>query len=247
MTGSIQHLLQARKFDAGIVTLLYTLDCSRIGEAVFHFTPGLINGAIIRYQGIDYQPFPIQMTGWELTSQGTQPRPKVAVSNVGGRIVDVIARADSLVGSTLRRTRTFTKFLDNGDSPDPDAHWPVQSFIVDRKSQHNKMVVEWELANPLDARNIKIPGRTCLKNSCDNHYRQWVTNQDGSNGRFVYDTTPTRQICPYSDPSRFYTLNQAVTTDASKDACDKRLSSCRLRFGQRSTLPFTGFPGMRKL
>jgi lambda family phage minor tail protein L len=36
--------------------------------------------------------------------------------------------------------------------------------------------------------------------------------------------------------------NDAATSDSTKDVCGKRLTSCKLRFGQNNPLPYGGFP-----
>ncbi|APC20854.1 hypothetical protein BME99_10860 [Pseudomonas protegens] len=36
--------------------------------------------------------------------------------------------------------------------------------------------------------------------------------------------------------------NDIIVTDASKDKCGGRLSSCKLRFGENNPLPYGSFP-----
>jgi len=49
--------------------------------------------------------------------------------------------------------------------------------------------------------------------------------------------------CHY-DGSDYYDANDDSVTDLADDVCGKRLTSCQLRFGDGSRLPFGGFPGL---
>jgi lambda family phage minor tail protein L len=235
---SPQHLELAQHLATDGVAQLFKLDPSplNLGLPNYYFTPGTLNGAAIVYQGITYTPFPITVTGFEYTTQGTQPRPKLSVSNIGGLFTGLVISANDLVGAKLTRLRTFTRFLDNGSTPDPDAHWPSETYIVDRKSAHTKTTIEWELATPLDNKNLKIPGRLALKNSCFQRYRRW----DGT--EFDY----SKATCPYTGTAYFNVVGASVILPQN-DQCGKRLSDCRNRFGQGATLPFAGFPAMQRI
>jgi lambda family phage minor tail protein L len=234
---STQHLSLAQHLATDVVIQLFTLDLTVLntGYGVYSFTPGTLNGEVISYQGVGYTPIPIQATGFELTSQGAQPRPKLTISNIGGFAASLVIGASDLLGANLYRLRTFQRFLDGQPDADPDAHWPQDQYVVDRKSAQNKTTIEFELATQMDAKNLKIPGILALANNCQQRYRGWVPATES----FSY----AKATCPYTGGS-YYNLQDASQSDPSQDSCGKRLSSCRLRFGSNGTLPFVGFPAM---
>jgi len=47
--------------------------------------------------------------------------------------------------------------------------------------------------------------------------------------------------CGYTGTAYFNANDQSVTT-LEQDVCGKRLSSCKLRFGEFAELPYGGFP-----
>jgi lambda family phage minor tail protein L len=255
---STQHIELAQHLATDTVVQLFSLDCSSIIAngaflGVYNFTPGVLGQTMfsstsgaptpyladttLYYQGVAYTPFPIQVSGFERTTQGTQPRPKLSVSNIGGFMAGLVITGGDLLGARLTRIRTFLRFLDGQPQADPDAHWPPEIWIVDRKSGQNKTTIEWELATPLDNKNLKLPGRLALKNSCAQRYRIW----NAALGAFDY----SRATCPYTGGA-MWTVQGQTTTDPTQDLCGKRLSDCRNRFGTglNITLPFAGFPGM---
>ena len=237
---STQHIALAQQPATDVVAQLFALDATALGLGIYYFTPGTFETAPIVYQGITYLPYPIQVTGFELTSQGAQPRPKLSISNIGGFVGGLVISGKGLLGAKLTRIRTFHRFLDNGINADPDAHWPPQTFFVDRKSKHDKMSIEWELATPLDSKHLKIPARMALRSVCDLKYRAFNPQV----GQFNYTNT----TCPYpggAPSDQYFDTQDLAQTDPSKDGCSHKLSGCKLRYGQKATLPFGGFPGLR--
>ena len=82
-------------------------------------------------------------------------------------------------------------------------------------------VVEFELAASFDLEGVALPRRQIVQNVCPWTYR-------GAE-------------CGYTGLS-YFNGNDAAVTSAAQDACGKRLSSCKKRFGANAELPFGGFP-----
>jgi lambda family phage minor tail protein L len=70
---------------------------------------------------------------------------------------------------------------------------------------------------------VRAPKRQCIANIC-----QWV-----------YRSTE----CGYTGSNYFDANDNSVATLAA-DVCGKRLTSCKLRFGATSELPYGSFPGI---
>lgn len=224
---SVQAELQKLAPDA--IIELFEIDLTPFGgdEMYFHSGVNELFSPLV-WGGNTYAPWPMKATGFQKSGKGRQGRPKISVANITGLITGLVNDFDDLVGAKVTRKQTFRKYLDavnfeSGVNPtaDPDAYMSIERFIVERKTVEDDMMVEFELANPLDLPNVKIPGRVIVNNICPSVYR---SGECGYTGGAVADTQ-----------------DQPVTSLA-QDSCGKRLSSCKLRFGANNELPFGGFP-----
>jgi len=213
----------------------------------YYFHPGTnANGyGELVWNGQPYMALPIEVEGFEYSSQGTLPRPKMRISNILGTITALIATLpEGLEGAKFTRIRTLGRFLDAVNFPsgsyvvsgywdvgyesgtsgtaDPFAEFPREIYFVDRKSTENRDVVEFELASMFDLAGIRAPKRQCITRC------QWVYRGDG---------------CGYTGTNYFDASDVSVPS-ASQDVCGKRVDSCKARFGQDAELPFGGYPGI---
>lgn len=148
---------------------LFVLDASGItggGVHYFHAGTNEIGGDIV-WQGQAYQRFPVQASGFETSSKGTLPRPKLLVSNVDGIVGALIRDLDDLVGARVTRKRCFARHLDGMPGADPDAHWPDEPWEINQKSAETSTSIEFELVAPLDAQGCKMPRRVINANFCN--------------------------------------------------------------------------------
>jgi len=182
-----------------------------------------VNGADVVYKTHSYTALPLETSGFELNTTGQLARPSITFANVGLGITALTNTYDDLVGATVQRIRTLTTYLDGAPGADPNAFWGPDEWIVEQKSSENKLAISFQLAIPFDLEGRSLPGRRLLREQC-----QWIyKNSIG---------------CGYAGSS-FFDANDQVTT-AANDVCGKRLTSCKLRFGSTSRLPFGGFPGL---
>jgi lambda family phage minor tail protein L len=194
----------------------------------FHAGTNALRQPIV-WKGVEYQPAPVEASGFEISGQGQLPRPKLRVSNYLSAITALILEFGDLAGAKVTRRRTLKKYLDavnfsGGINPtaDPDAEFPDDVFFIDRKALENRDVVEFELSSSLDLAGVRLPRRQVIQNLC----------------AFIYRGGE----CGYTGTEYFNTNDQPVTLE-SQDVCGKRISSCKLRFGENADLPFGGFPG----
>lgn len=187
--------------------------------------------AAVVWQGLTYQPFPIESGGWESTTKGTLPRPQLRASNVSGVLTALMAGKDDLLGAKLTRRRTYVRYLDAVNftggvnaTADPTQFLPNQVAYIERKVRQDKTQVEWELASALDMDTAMLPGRIITSSYCQWKYR-------GTE-------------CAYAGTNYFNVDNQAVGTLAL-DVCSKSVTACKLRFGATAVLNFGGFPAAR--
>lgn len=210
---------------------LFVLDLSALGGTIMRFHAGTneLRTPVV-WQGLTYQPLPIEASGFEASSKGVLPRPVLRVANTGGVFSVEVAQYDDLIGAKIIRKRTHSKYLDavnfsSGINPTADTgqFYPDEIWFVDQKTSENKLAIEWTLASPFDLMGIMLPRRQAIQNSCPWRYR-------GTE-------------CGYNDSRYFNAADQPTT--APNDVCGKRLASCQARFSPLGggLLSFGGFPG----
>lgn len=204
------------------------------------------DNANIIWAGNTYLAFPVEVTGFAVVGNDQLPRPKLRIANLIGTAetpqtiitqilatIDLITPNNDLTGAKFIRIRTFLRYIDDANfsggsntfgTADSTAEFPRDTFFIDRKIIETREVVEWELAASFDLAGVRAPKRQCLSNIC-----QWVYKDP--------------ETCGYSG-TVFYNANNEEVQSESQDVCGKRLTSCRLRFGEDNPLPFGGFPGV---
>jgi len=215
----------------GKLVHLFDIDASAIGGEVYRFVKGTDGNEHVVWRGDTYMPLDFEAEGFEQSAQGALPRPKIRVSHLSTALLGAVVSLGDLLGATVTRWRTFSKYLDNGSQPDPNSHFAPDIYKIDRKSAQNKVFIEWELAASIDQEGKKLPGRQVLRDTCTHTYRRWTGTA------FDYSAA----TCPYTDPNYYNPLGEDC--EVSQDDCGKRLSDCKLRFGH-APLPTRAFPGV---
>lgn len=112
---------------------------------------------------------------------------------------------------------------------DPSQFLDREMWVVDRKANQNNIFIELELTAPYDLSGIKLPKRQCIQNACSWKYKS-------SECGYVPDGVTYK----------YYTITNQVTTDPTKDVCNKSLAACKIRFKTTANpspiLPYGGFP-----
>lgn len=159
--------------------LIYYDDKNENNFIAIHSSQNGINGNIF-WQGIEYVPYNIQSSGWEVKNDQTLPRPKLIISNKTLIVSKLIKKFNNLNNAKVIRKITFARFLDDvnfasGTNPfgeaNPNAGAPDQKFYISRLISENKERVEFELVSPLELENIKLPNRKIHSFRCPFVYR----------------------------------------------------------------------------
>ena len=215
--------------NAGAWVELFVLDATAQGGSItrFHAGTNSLSTAVV-WQGNTYQPFPIEMEGFEWNGQGL-PRPKARLANVSGLISALVRDYADLIGAKVTRKRTMVQFLDavnfpGGTNPsaDPTSYLPDEVYFITQKTREDKYLVEFELGTPLDLQGVSIPRRQIVGPVCG--WRTYRGEGCGYAGGPVADD--------HDNP----------TTNPALDKCSRKISGCKLRFGENGVLPFGGFP-----
>ncbi len=186
-----------------------------------------VTGNIV-WDSNEYTRLPVKAEGFEYTNSGSLPRPTLTVSNLTGLVTALLISVNEttvgndLTGAKVKRIRTLKKFLDGESAADPYATFPVEEWFIDRKALESRDVVSFELTSKFDLANKQLPNRQVVANICQWQYRSSECSYTGSN---------------------YFDVNNNTVSTLAQDACGKRLSSCKKRFGENGELPFGSFPG----
>ena len=216
-------------FDVGALVELYVLDLTSLGDTVYYFHCGLNEKMVpVVWQGVTYQPLPIEATGFDRNGAGAPARPKLQVANAQGFISSYVMGFNQLLGAKVIRKRTLLKYLDavnftSGVNPtaDPEQFLPDDVYFIAQKTSENLLYCEFELSSALDLTGVQLPRRQVIANICPWKYRG--------------------EACGYTGTAYFDQSDNPVAL-ASADVCAKRLTSCKKRWGVNVDLPYGGFP-----
>jgi lambda family phage minor tail protein L len=253
MSNITEH---AQQLTTEALVELFQLDCQAIGAGVYHFTSDTAGGPTtqskLKFDGVTYEPLPIEADGFEWSGEGAMPTPTLRLSNVNLVLEGIVQANHGLIGCTLTRIRTFRHFLDDGDNPDPNAIFSKDIYRVERLSRRNKVFMEFELAAVVDQEGTLLPRRLAVRDYCSHTYRRY----DGNSGSFDYSGV----TCPYTgqegqSDGRYFDVQGNEVADPAKDQCSKLLGTgCQRRFKHPSgdaaqarewgRMPFRGFPGL---
>lgn len=179
----------------------------------------------IVWQGQTYAYYPIEGEGFDVTTKGAQPRPRLRGSNVYGILSALVLSLDDLVGAKVTRRRTLAQFLDGQPDADPGQFLPDDIYYVEKKVSEIPTHIEWELSSVFDLEGVQLPTRVILTSHCPFDYRG--------------------PECSYTGTAYFDVNGNPVAT-LQQDVCSKQVGTgCKKRFGERGRLPFGGFPGAR--
>ncbi|MCH9665873.1 MAG: phage minor tail protein L [Gammaproteobacteria bacterium] len=239
-------IADSQRLDPGRRIELFDFDATSLGGGTFFWISGFQEPLAVSWRGNSYTPLPISAEGFVTSGAGSQPTPTVTISNVLLLPATIINSLGDPLGAKLTRWVTLATYLDDGATPDPNQHYVPQIFVVERKTEQNKLSVAFELSSSLDQEGRMLPGRQILRDTCTHRYRLY----NAETGTFDY----TRATCPYvgSDDvpggveAPFFTPNGSSTADPSADSCGKKVRDCRLRFEEKP-LPYRGFPGVSRI
>lgn len=220
----------------GDLVTMFDIDLSNLNGPVLRFTPGNLGDAEVVWRGNVYRACPIDASGFERTGQGKLPTPTMSIA-ANDIVVASTLTFDDLRGARVVRWRTFKHYLDGQPEANPNVHFPLDIYSVERKASHDTKegIIEWELSAAMDQQGKMIPGRLMTQDYCPWRYRKW--NGTG----FDY----TEAECTYNGTA-YFKANGEPTSDPSQDKCGKKFVNCQARFGANNPLYFGGWPGLSR-
>lgn len=220
----------------GKLVELYEIDLRPLGGQYMRLTPSVsdVDSQPPVWRGQTYTIFPVEASGFETSGKGQFPRPLIRLSNALRLAEAAINEFGELLGAVVTRWRVFESNLDNGSDPDPDRHFPKEMFKINRRTAHNAVYIEFELASYIDQEGKQLPSRQ-ITSTCSHTYRVWNPETE--------DFDYTNVTCPYFAPESFD--NNENPVDRQNDKCSHKFAGCRKRFGS-APLPFQGFLGLKR-
>lgn len=223
-----------RSLDHGSLIELFKLDLTALGGTLAYFHAGTnALQQVLVWQGNSYNPWPIQVEGFEYNGRGQLPTPTMRIANIGGAITALALAYEDMIGGKVTRQRTFAKYLDAVNFPggvnpdaDPSAEFDDDIFYVERKVSETKVFVEYELSSAMDVEGVMLPLRPVIANLCQWQYR---SAECGYVGGAVAD------------------INDVATTNPLLDNCSRRLTGCKYRFGLFGQLPIGAQPAVQRI
>lgn len=222
---------EVEKLEISARVELWELDLRRNGGNLLRFCnqPNEKQQPVV-WKGQTYQTYPIQGEGFSFKTEGAMDRPTLVVANLHGLVTSALAQDDFLIGATVTRRLVHAKFLDavnftNGNPYANPQQEVVQYFILERVVSLTHEFATFELTIPSETTGARLPNRRVIANLCVWQYRKGACTYSGG-------------ACADE--------NDRPTNDINQDKCGKRLSSCRMRFGNEP-LPFGGFPAADKV
>lgn len=219
----------------GLLTL-FQLDTTMLKGQLFYFSSAADFERSILWGGNEYVPLPIDASGFEYTTRGAIPQPNITISNIFGAANTLIDSYQGLVGAWLSRYVTLERFLDDGETPDPNAFISFDKYVVTQKTSHTAIGVVFKLASKIDQQGSQVPRRLIIRDFCSHTYRFW----DATAGAFDY----SKATCPYTGSDTFDPNNNG--TSPPNDACSRNVHGCVLRFPGQA-LPGRFFPGVGRI
>lgn len=172
-----ETLNECTRAEQSASVVLWEIDLTEVGgERYFFCNEQNEKGEPVTWQGRQYQPYPIQGSGFELNGKGTSTRPTLTVSNLYGMVTGMAEDLQSLVGGTVVRRKVYARFLDavnfvNGNSyADPEQE-VISRWRIEQCSELSAVSASFVLSTPTETDGAVFPGRIMLANTCTWTYR----------------------------------------------------------------------------
>lgn len=202
---------------------LFTLDLNPIGVSLFYrfCAATLNNGQALYFQGLRFEPLPIDITGFSRGLNENQA-PTMRIGNANRAVTLLTLAYQDLRGAIIQRQRTLAKFLDHLPTADATKEYPRDLYRISQKTEEDSLSVTFALA-PLYklGAGSRIPARVITRNTC-----QWIYRGEGCG----YTGAPVADA------------NDNPTNDPLRDNCSLSVTGCRFRFGNE--LNIGCFPGV---
>jgi lambda family phage minor tail protein L len=225
------------------VVILYQIDLNPIGtnEILCFCKHGTdpTSSQLVSFLGQSYEGVDVDGGGFEWAGTGASPQPILRLGNVGSFASGLLLQYGNLIGATVTRIRTYSRFLDgHSDAAIAASQYQVESFRVEQKNAHNKVFAELRLASVIDQEGRMLPAMRVLRDTCQWRYRGY----NADTGTWDY----SKASCPYV-LENYYDVNGNFVLSKTQDVPSKRFDTCcKPRYNSVGPYPFGGFRGVTR-
>jgi len=145
----------------------------------------------------------VSIEGVEINGAGVSPRPSLRIANIPTltrsisnnedgtgdeeTLYSILADEGLYKNESFLNTRIdYRRTLLSNTSKSTDSHptappveFPSQTYIIDKVASEDSIMVEFELASPIDVEGVKVPGRVVIGRYCVWRYQGGTLNNDG--------------------------------------------------------------------
>lgn len=190
----------------------------------------------IMFRGNSYIPWPLDLSGFSQTAGSTLPTPTLKIAILDQEQRGILHDTNDMYGCSVRRIQTYARFLDDGETPNPNETLNVEDYVVSEKTSENDTEVALKLRTDFDHAGMKLPRRQAFR-TCTHMYRTWNKTTQS----FDYSEVE----CPYTGDNYFDERGNKVSKP-EEDAPSFRVATCcKLRF-PGGPYPFGGLPGLKR-
>ena len=218
------------------------------GSANIYFPQKTISNGT--YPLKEYFAIPVSIDGVEINGAGASPRPSLRIANIPTltrsisnnedgtgdeeTLYSILAdeglyKNESFLNTRIDYRRTLLSNTYRSTDSHPTAapvEFPSQTYIIDRVASEDSIMVDFELASPIDVEGVKVPGRVVIGRYCVWRYQGGKLNNEGGcnwplngNGRFFDESNNviTRSISSINtwSSSNTYAEDARVKTTGS--------------------------------
>lgn len=195
------------------------------GQNNIYFPQKTVSGGV--YPLKEYFAVPISIDGVEINGAGASPRPSLKVANIPTLIRSIsnnedgtddeetlysilvdegLSKNEDLLNTRIEYRRTLLSNTYSSTDSNPSSspvEFPSHIYVIDRVASEDNILVDFELASPIDVEGVKVPGRIVIGRYCVWRYQGGTLNNEGGcnwplsgNGRFFdeKDQLITRSI-----------------------------------------------------
>ncbi len=162
-----ETLNECTRAEQSTSVVLWEIDLTEVGgERYFFCNEQNEKGEPVTWQGRQYQPYPIQGSGFELNGKGTSTRPTLTVSNLYGMVTGMAEDLQSLVGGTVVRRKVYARFLDavnfvNGNSDADPEQEVISRWRIEQCSELSAVSASFVLSHRLKRMVPFFRGASC--------------------------------------------------------------------------------------
>jgi len=159
-----ETLNECTRAEQSASVVLWEIDLTEVGgERYFFCNEQNEKGEPVTWQGRQYQPYPIQGSGFELNGKGTSTRPTLTVSNLYGMVTGMVEDLQSLVGGTVVRRKVYARFLDavnfvNGNSDADPEQEVISRWRIEQCSELSAVSASFVLSTPTETDGAVFSG-----------------------------------------------------------------------------------------